>query len=123
MDQLPNELICLICDNIKYIKDKIRYSMICKRHNNITKKLILNEITVFDRLPNKLILLIYDNIKYIDDKLRYSMTCKRHNNITKKLISKEITFYYWCYVESDSDPGLSEIEYVRDYIFYYLNKN
>jgi len=123
MHQLPNELILVIYDNIKRIKDKVRYSMICKRHNNITKNLILNEITVFDRFPNKLILLLYDNINCMNDKLRYSMTCKRHNNITKKLISKEITFYYWCCVESDSAPGLTEIEYVRDYIFYYLNKN
>jgi hypothetical protein len=67
-----------------------------------------------DILPNEMILIIYDNIGFTTDRLKYSMASKRHNNITKKLISEEISIIYMLCMEGYE--GLSEIEYVRDYI-------
>jgi len=47
MDQLPNELILVIYDNFPTIHDRFRYSLICKRHYNVTEQIIKRDVRIW----------------------------------------------------------------------------
>jgi len=57
MDQLPNELILVIYDNFTTIYDRLKYSIICKRHYNVTEQIIKRDVRRW--LYNKKIYLRY----------------------------------------------------------------